>query len=160
MEEMAEIIDNAIMNGYTIAWGGDVSGDGFTRSGLAIWADLDTAPTAAGTDMDRWLGLSKTERQDKAKELGVNVVEKKPSQEQRQNEFDNWTLTDDHGMVIFGIAKDQTGRKYYMVKNSWGMTGNYKGIWYMSENFIVGKTMDFLVNKNAIPKNIRKKLAI
>ena len=63
-------------------------------------------------------------------------------------------------MVIFGIAKDQTGRKYYMVKNSWGMTGNYKGIWYMSENFIVGKTMDFLVNKNAIPKNIRKKLAI
>lgn len=160
IDEMAQIIDNAVMNGYTIAWGGDVSGDGFTRDGLAIWADLDATPTAAGTDMDRWLGLSKTERQDKVNKLGVNVVEKKPSQEQRQEEYDNWTLTDDHGMVIFGIAKDQTGRKYYMVKNSWGTAGQYKGIWYMSENFIVGKTMDFLVNKNAIPKNIRKKLGI
>ena len=160
IDEMAEIIDNAVMNGYTVAWGGDVSGDGFTRNGLAIWADLDKAPTAAGTDMDHWLGLSKSERMKKMDDLGVNVVEKTPSQEQRQEEYDNWTLTDDHGMLIYGIAKDQTGRKYYMVKNSWGPAGEYKGTWYMSENYIVAKTMDYMVNKNAIPKHIRKKLGI
>ncbi len=158
MDEMARIIENAVMNGYTVAWGGDVSGDGFTRNGLAILYDAEATQSAAGTDMDRWLGLSKSEKQKKAESMGVNAKEKTPTQEMRQEEYDNWTLTDDHGMLIYGIAKDQTGRKYYMVKNSWGTAGDYKGIWYMSENFIVAKTMDFLVNKNAIPKDILKKM--
>ncbi len=158
MEEMARIIDHAVMNGYTIAWGGDVSGDGFGRTGLAILYDADAQQTAAGTDMDRWLGLSKAERQRKTEALGVNAKEKTPTQEMRQEEYNNWTLTDDHGMHLYGIAKDQTGRKYYMVKNSWGPAGDYKGIWYMSENFIVAKTMNFMVNKNAIPKDILKKM--
>ena len=65
-----------------------------------------------------------------------------------------------NGMVIFGIAKDQNGREYYMVKNSWGEYGDYKGIWYMSKNYVAYKTMSFMVNKNAIPKDIRKKLNI
>lgn len=78
----------------------------------------------------------------------------------RQERFDNWELTDDHGMLIFGIAKDQNGREYYMVKNSWGETGEYKGIWYMTKTFIAANTMDYTVNKNAIPKDIRKKLGI
>ncbi len=158
LNEMAQVLEEAVMNGYTIAWGGDVSGDGFTRNGLAILYDIDATQSAAGTDMDRWLGLSKIEKQKKAEELGVNVTEKTPSQEQRQEEYDNWTLTDDHGMLIYGLATDQTGRKYYMVKNSWGSAGDYDGIWYMSENFILAKTMDFLVNKNALPKNILKNL--
>ena len=158
MDEMARIIENAVMNGYTVAWGGDVSGDGFTRNGLAILYDAEATQSAAGTDMDRWLGLSKSEKQKKTESMGVNAKEKTPTQEMRQEEYDNWTLTDDHGMLIYGIAKDQTGRKYYMVKNSWGTAGDYKGIWYMSENFIVAKTMDFLVNKNAIPKDILKKI--
>lgn len=158
IDELAAIIDNAVMNGYTVAWGGDVSGDGFTRNGLAILYDIEASKSAAGTDMDRWLGLSKTEKMKKTEELGVNAKEKTPTQEMRQKEYDNWTLTDDHGMLIYGIAKDQTGRKYYMVKNSWGNAGDYNGIWYMSENFIVAKTMDFMVNKNAVPKNIMKKM--
>ncbi len=158
IDDMARVLEYAVMNGYTIAWGGDVSGDGFTRNGLAILYDIDATQSAAGTDMDRWLGLSKTEKAKKAEELGVNVTEKEPTQEMRQKEYDNWTLTDDHGMLIYGIAQDQTGRKYYMVKNSWGDAGDYDGIWYMSENFIVAKTMDFLINKNALPKDILKKL--
>ncbi len=158
VDEMARVISEAVMNGYTIAWGGDVSGDGFTRDGLAILYDVDATQSAAGTDMDRWLGLSKSEKEKKAEELGVNVTEKIPTQEMRQKEYDNWTLTDDHGMLIYGIAEDQTGRKYYMVKNSWGDAGDYDGIWYMSENFIVAKTMDILVNKNALPKDILRKL--
>ncbi|MBQ1797687.1 MAG: aminopeptidase, partial [Prevotella sp.] len=104
------------------------------------------------------LKLEAKDRKSKVKDLGVNVPELTPSQEKRQEEFDNWELTDDHGMLIYGIAKDQNGREYYMVKNSWGETGDYKGIWYMSKNYIIAKTMDFMVNKNAVPKDILSKL--
>ncbi|MBO5427836.1 MAG: aminopeptidase, partial [Prevotella sp.] len=159
MDEMARIIDNAVMNGYTVAWGGDVSEDGFTRDGLALLVDTKNQ-ALDGSDMARWLKLTPAQKKDKIKEAGVTVKEMTPSQEQRQKEYDNWTLTDDHGMLIYGIAKDQTGREYYMVKNSWGETGDYKGTWYMSKNFIVAKTMDYMVNKNAIPKDIRKKMGI
>ncbi len=161
MDEMMRIIDNAIDNGYTVAWGGDVSDDGFTRQGLAILYDLKASgESLTGSDQAKWLGLKPGERKNFLEELGVNAPEAKPSQEQRQKDFDNWTLTDDHGMHIYGIAKDQNGREYYMVKNSWGETGDYKGSWYMTKNFIAARTMDFLVNKNAIPKDIRKKLGI
>lgn len=160
IDEMARVLDYAVMQGYTIAWGGDVSEEGFTRDGLALYVDVEKSRSAAGTDMDRWLQLSKTEQANKIKELGINVVEKTPTQEQRQKDFDEWQLTDDHGMLIYGIAKDQNGREYYMVKNSWGDYGDYKGIWYMSKNYIVAMTMDFLINKNALPKDIRKKLGI
>lgn len=160
MDEMAAVIDNAIMNGYTVAWGGDVSESGFTRNGLALLIDEKAPQGLEGSDMAKWLKLTAAEKKDKIKEAGVTVKELTPSQEQRQKEFDNWTLTDDHGMLIYGIAKDQTGREYYMVKNSWGTDNEYKGTWYMSKNFIIAKTMDYMVNKNAIPKDIRKKLGI
>ena len=160
IDEMAAIIDNAVMNGYTVAWGGDVSEEGFTREGLALLIDEAEPQGLEGSDMAKWLKLSAKEKKDKIKEAGVTVKEKTPSQEQRQEEYDNWTLTDDHGMLIYGIAKDQTGREYYMVKNSWGKTGEYKGIWYMSKNFIIAKTMEYMVNKNDIPKDIRKKMGI
>lgn len=160
IEEMAEIIDNAVMNGYTVAWGGDVSEAGFTRDGLALLYDTENPQGLEGSDMARWLKLTAAEKRNKVSELGIAAKEKTPTQEQRQKEFDNWELTDDHGMLIYGIAKDQNGRKYYMVKNSWGETGSYKGIWYMSENFIVAKTMDYMVNKKAIPAKILKKMGI
>lgn len=160
IDEMAEVIDNAIMNGYTVAWGGDVSEPGFTRQGLAILYDDEAQESLEGSDMAKWLNLTASEKKSKIRSMGFRAPEKKPSQEARQKEFDNWELTDDHGMLIYGIAKDQYGRKYYMVKNSWGTAGEYKGIWYMTENFIVQKTMDFMVNKNALPKKIAKKLGL
>ncbi len=160
MDEMMKIIDNAINGGYTIAWGGDVTEDGFTRKGLGIAYDVKKARSMAGTDADRWFKLSSTEKKSKLDSLGVDAPEIVPTQEMRQEAFDNWETTDDHGMVIFGIAKDQNGREYYMVKNSWGEYGDYKGIWYMSKNYVAYKTMSFMVNKNAIPKDIRKKLNI
>lgn len=159
IDEMARIIDNAIRNGYTVAWGGDVSEDGFTRNGLALLYDAK-GESLEGSDMAKWLKLSPYEKMNKLTELGINAPEMTPAQEKRQEEYDNWTLTDDHGMLIYGIAKDQNGKEYYMVKNSWGETGKYKGTWYMSKNYIVAKTMDYMVNKNAIPKDIRKKMGI
>lgn len=160
MDEMMQIIDNAVMNGYTVAWGGDVSEEGFTRDGLAIAYDTKKVQSLAGSDAARWLKLTTAEKKNMIDSLGVNAPEVVPTQKMRQDAYDNWETTDDHGMHIYGIAKDQNGREYYMVKNSWGEHGTYKGVWYMSKNFIAYKTMDFVVNKNAIPKDIRKKLGI
>ncbi len=158
MDEMMRIIDNAVMNGYTVAWGGDVSEDGFTRKGVAYSIDSKKAQSLAGSDMARWLKLTRTEKSNLLDSLGCNVPEIIPTQELRQQRYDNWELTDDHGMLIYGIAKDQNGKEYYMVKNSWGESGDYKGIWYMTKNFIAANTMDYTVNKNAIPKDILKKM--
>ena len=160
MDEMMRIIDNAVMSGYTVAWGRDVSEPGFTRKGLAYMVDGKKVESMKGSDMAHWLGLSAAKKKDIIDSLGVNVPEVVPTQQQRQDRFDNWELTDDHGMLIFGIAKDQNGKEYYMVKNSWGETGDYKGIWYMTKNFIAANTMDYMVNKNAIPKDIRKKMGL
>ena len=156
MEDMA--LENAVMNGYTVAWGGDVSEPGFTRKGLAYFVDTKKAEGLSGSDMARWLKLSPAKRTNLIDSLGCKVPELEPTAEQRQQRFDNWELTDAHGMLIFGIAKDQHGKEYYMVKNSWGETGDYKGIWYMTKNFIVANTMDFMVNKNAIPADILQKM--
>lgn len=160
MEDISRIIDYALENGYTVAWGGDVSEDGFTRDGLAILADIEKVQSNDGSDMAKWLKLTASEKKEKLQKLGINIPERTPSQEKRQEEYDNWELTDDHGMHIFGKATDQYGREYYKVKNSWGKHGDYDGIWYMSKNFIVAKLMDFMINKNALPKDIRKKLGI
>lgn len=160
MDEMMQIIDNAVMNGYTVAWGGDVSEPGFTRDGLAYMIDGKKMQSLQGSDMARWLGLSAAKRRNLIDSLGCNVPEVQATQEMRQERFDNWELTDDHGMLIYGIAKDQNGKEYYMVKNSWGETGKYKGTWYMTKTFIAANTMDYMVNKNAIPANIRKKMGI
>lgn len=160
MDEMMQIIDNAVMNGYTVAWGGDVSEPGFTRDGLAYMIDAKKMQSLQGSDMARWLGLSAAKRRNIIDSLGCNVPEVQATQEMRQERFDNWELTDDHGMLIYGIAKDQNGKEYYMVKNSWGEAGKYKGTWYMTKTFIAANTMDYMVNKNAIPANIRKKMGI
>ena len=161
MDEMMQIIDNAVEQGYTVAWGGDVSEDGFTRKGLAYAIDSKkTQQSLQGSDMARWLKMTTEKKRNISDSLGCTVPEIVPTQEMRQERFDNWELTDDHGMLIYGVAKDQNGKEYYMVKNSWGETGDYKGTWYMTKAFIAANTMDFLINKNAIPAEIRKKLGL
>ena len=160
IDEMMQIIDNAIENGYTVAWGGDVSEEGFTRNGLALAYDDNGVRDLAGSDQARWLKMTAAAKKNVIDSLGVAAPEIVPTQEMRQERFDNWQLTDDHGMHIYGVAKDQFGKEYYMVKNSWGETGKYNGIWYMSKTFIKLNTMDFMINKNAIPAEIRKKLGI
>ena len=108
--------------------------------------------------MARWLKLTRTEKTNLLDSLGCKVPEITTTQEMRQERYDNWELTDDHGMLIYGLAKDQNGKEYYMVKNSWGEAGDYKGIWYMTKAFIAANTMDYMVNVNAIPKDILKKM--
>ena len=156
IDELMEVFDNAIMEGYTIAWGSDVSEAGFTRNGVAVMPDAEKAQELSGSDMAHWLKLSPAEKKLNDKPQ----PQKWCTQEERQLGYDNWETTDDHGMLIYGIAKDQLGNEYYMVKNSWGESGTYKGIWYASKAFARYKTMNIVVHKDAVPKTIRKKLGI
>lgn len=161
LDEFMQVIDNAIDNGFTIAWGTDVSEVGFTRDGIGVLADVETIETK-GSDQDRWVGLSRAGKAAEIQKLirQADVPEITPTQEYRQKGYDNYELTDDHGMVIYGKAKNQLGREFFMVKNSWGPSGAYKGIWYVSRNFVAGKTMNYVVHKDALPKAIAKKLGI
>ena len=156
IDELMEVFDNAIMKGYTIAWGSDVSEDGFSRNGVAVLPDADKAQELSGSDMARWLKMKPEEKKLNTKPQ----PQKWATQEERQAAYDNFETTDDHGMQIYGIAKDQAGNEYYMVKNSWGEAGTYKGIWYASKEFARYKTMNIVVHKDALPKNIAKKLGI
>ncbi|WP_287677744.1 C1 family peptidase [Bacteroides sp.] len=158
IEELMEVMDNAVRKGYTFAWGSDVSEQGFTRDGIAVFPDASKGAELTGSDMAHWLGLSAA---DKRKELTSKPLpEVTVTQEMRQTAFDSWETTDDHGMLIYGLAKDQNGKEYFMVKNSWGEAGKYKGIWYASKAFVAYKTMNILVHKDAIPSKIAKKLGL
>lgn len=159
LEDMMRIIDNALANGYTLAWAADVSEVGFTRKGIGVVPDDDKGADITGSDMAKWVGMSADKKKEELTKKPL--PEKTITQQMRQDAFDNWETTDDHGMQIFGTAKDQNGKRYYMVKNSWGaIRSDYKGVWYVSEAFMQYKTNDILVHKNAIPKDIRKKLNI
>ena len=155
IDEFMTVIENAVNNGYTVAWGSDVSEDGFTRDGIAVVPQMNRTDLT-GSDMARWTGLTMA---DKRKELTSKPMpEMDITQEMRQKAFNNWETTDDHGMLIYGTAKDQNGKEYYMVKNSWGTNNKYKGTWYASKSFVKYKTMNILVHKDALPKEIAKKL--
>ena len=157
MDEMMEVMYNAIEKGYTVAWGSDVSEKGFTRDGLAVMP-VEETKAAAGSDQERWVGKAAEEAKAEVKaELPQEMV---ITQEMRQDGYDRKTTTDDHGMHIYGVAQDQNGTKYFMVKNSWGETGKYNGIWYASDAFVRYKTLNIVVHKDALPKHIAKKLGI
>ena len=158
MDEMMEVMYNAIENGYTIAWGSDVSEKGFTRDGLAVMP-VEEKKAAAGSDQERWVGKANEEAEAEPKKAEL-PKEMTITQEMRQEGYDRKTTTDDHGMHIYGLAKDQNGTNYFMVKNSWGEAGKYKGIWYASDPFVRYKTLNIVVHKDALPKHIAKKLGI
>lgn len=161
LNELMEVIDNAINSGYTLAWGTDVSEKGFTRNGLGIAADVKALETS-GSDQARWVGLSRSAKDEELRKMieQPGCKEIKVTQELRQQGFDNFQTTDDHGMLLYGIARDQTGRKYYMVKNSWGTDTKYKGVWYVTGAFVAYKTINVAVHKDALPKALRTKLGI
>ncbi|MCR5277489.1 MAG: C1 family peptidase [Bacteroidales bacterium] len=152
IDEFMKVLDDAIMAGYTAAWGADVSDTGFTRDGYAILVDVP-ATAAAGSDQEHWVG-----REEGRPAPQIEIIEKKVTQETRQTDFDNKTVTDDHGMQIFGIAHDQFGKKYYMVRNSWGVTGKFDGIWYATEAYVRQQSLDIILHKDALPKDLRKKI--
>lgn len=146
MNDMTDIIDNALENGYTVAWASDVSEKTFSwKNGVAY------VPQKPIEQMTK-------EEQESA--FNGPKPEAATTATQRQTAFDNYTTTDDHGMHIVGLAKDQNGKPYYIVKNSWGESNDYKGYIYVTKEFVRYKTISILVHKNSIQKNIRTKLGV
>jgi aminopeptidase C len=156
LNELMEIINNSLQSGYTVAWGADVSEGGFSR-------DVATVPDVkkveeTGSDQARW---TKSRGKEKRKEATVRLPDEKTvTQRMRQEAFDNYETTDDHGMLMIGTAKDQLGRPFYKIKNSWGVDGKYKGYLYVSDAFVQYKTVNIVVHRDAIPAHIREKLKI
>jgi bleomycin hydrolase len=146
MNDLTAIIDNALKNRYTVGWAGDVSEKGFSwKNGVAY------VPAKSFADMT----AEERENIFKGPQPEMEITE-----DMRQAAFDNYQTTDDHGMHIVGIGKDQNGKEYYIIKNSWGATNDYKGYMYMSKNFVKYKTTAILLNKGGLPKDIAKKLDI
>lgn len=161
IDELMEVMYNAIDKGYTFVWGADVSEKGFSwTNGVAIVPDVDLNDMS-GTEKEKWEKLTSKEKKAAMFSFDKPVPEMKITQAMRQEGFDNYTTTDDHGMHITGVAKDQNGNKYFYVKNSWGFKNHkYNGYFYASDAFVRYKTMDIMVHKDAIPKQLRKKLGI
>lgn len=146
LDDFMQIIDNSVMNGYTVGWASDMSDKGFSmKQGVAI------IPAKTWGEMTE---------EESSKAFNGQCAERTITQEMRQKEFDNYTTTDDHGMHIVGLATDQSGNTFYKVKNSWGVMGKYDGFIYVSKPFVALRTTNIMVNKNAIPAAIAKKMGL
>jgi bleomycin hydrolase len=146
MNDLTAIIDNALKSGYTVGWAGDVSDKGFSwKNGVAY------LPSKPFNDMT----AEEKEAIFKGPQAELDVTE-----QMRQSAFDNYDTTDDHGMHIVGLSKDQNGKEYYIIKNSWGATNDYQGYMYMTKNFVKLKTTAILLNKGGLPKELAKKINI
>jgi len=160
LDELMQTINNAIDNDYTVAWAADVSEKGFSwKNGVAIVPENEVK-SMNNLEQSKWENLTAAEKKKALYSFDGPRTEKKITQEVRQLAFDNYQTTDDHGMLLVGTAKDQAGNHYFKVKNSWGTDQKYKGYFYASDAFVAYKTMSIMINKNAIPKAIRKKLNI
>ena len=160
LDELMTSIDHALANGYTVAWGTDVSEKGFSRTkAIGIVPEADTE-SMSGTEAERWGKLTEREREAALYKFDKPGKERTITQQMRQEAFDNFETTDDHGMVIVGTAKDQAGNDYFKVLNSWNDLPPYGGHWYFSRPFVAYKTTSVMLNKHALPKEIAKKLGL
>ncbi|HSO87522.1 MAG TPA: C1 family peptidase [Draconibacterium sp.] len=161
VNELEEIIDYSLGNGFTIAWAADVSEKGFATSNKGV-AMLPAAPAAemSSTEIQKWEALPEKEKQKELYKLDKPVVEMEVTQEMRQLAFDNYETTDDHGMHIIGTAKSQDGKVFYKVKNSWGDYNEYNGYFYASKPYVNYKTMSIMVHKDGVPQHIKEKLKL
>ncbi len=160
LDELIQIMDNALNNGYTIDWDGDVSEKGFSHAnGVAVNPDMTKIDIPGSTDRARFENMGS--------DRGAGLTFDRPypeidvTQELRQKGYETFVTTDDHLMHVTGIAKDQNGTKYYITKNSWGTDRSpYGGYLNMSESFVRAKTIYIMVHKDAIPAAIKAKLGI
>lgn len=158
LADLQAITDNALDNGYTVFWGADVSEGGFKwTNGYAVNPEEKSEKDMSDAEVARWTKLSDKDRESERFKIKGPVKEKTVTQEMRQESFDNFETTDDHGMVIVGYATDQEGNKYYKVKNSWDTNQLYDGFFYVSVPYFLEKTLNIGVRKEAVPSAIATK---
>ena len=159
LDELMNTIDNALEKGYTVGWGADVSDKGFAwKKGVAIIPAAEKTDLS-GTEKEKWEALTKKEKKASMYAFEGPVPEKVITPELRQKHYDNYIVTDDHGMLIVGTAVDQEGNKFYKIKNSWGTDDHiYDGYFYASEAFVKLQTIGIAIHKDALPKKLYKKL--
>ena len=158
MEEMKQIVDEALSNGYTVAWAADVSEPGWQwRKGYAVLPAEKGPEDLSENEAAKWDQMSAKERKELTYDIKGPVKEREVTQESRQKHFENKETTDDHGLVIIGTATDQEGNRYYKVKNSWDTTQLYGGYIYVSEPYFLDKTLGVTLNKHASKKTVNIK---
>jgi bleomycin hydrolase len=158
LEDMVTVAETALKNGYTLAWGADVSEKGFSfRNGIAITPEDENTIQIKGRDNKNFNNAG-AERQSNA--FLEPVKELKVTQEMRQEGYDGKVTTDDHGMHIVGMYKDQNGTRYFLVKNSWGTDNLPEGYLYVSEHYFRLKTINVYLHKEGLSKEMRAKLKI
>lgn len=162
LDELMEVIDGAIKNGYSVCWDGDVSERGFQfRHGAAIIPDVKALSRYSAADSAAFAPLTEAQRLDSVFAFRRPYPEIVVTPEIRQEGFETFVTTDDHLMHITGLAKDQNGTKYYVTKNSWGTDRNdFGGYLNMSESFVRAKTIYVMMHKDALPSALRKRLGI
>lgn len=161
IDELMQVIDHALIKGYPVCWDGDVSDKGFSHNNALAIAPDATLNDLTGSEKEKWQKLTPKEKAQAMYQFNTPVKEKEVSQADRQKTFDNLTTTDDHLMLLTGLLKDQTGTHFYITKNSWAPTSNENGGFLnMSNAYLRLNTTAILVHKDALPKEIRKKLNI
>lgn len=160
LDEMMSVMDNALKNGYSVCWDGDVSEKGFSfKNGVAINPEVNNVDDYATTDRARFEKMDAGERLEEVYKFERPYPEVKVTPEVRQAGYEAFATTDDHLMHITGITKDQNGTKYYITKNSWGTERNaFGGYLNMSESFVRAKTICIMVHKDALTKEVRNKI--
>jgi bleomycin hydrolase len=135
LDVFMDIVNHAIENGYTICIGGDVSEPGFDRQTQCAIVPTFDIP---------------------AQYIDENA---------RQFRFSNHTTTDDHGMHLVGYT-DYKGQRWYLIKDSGSGSRNNGedspnfGYYFFRQDYMKLKIMDIMVHKDALPKDVRKKLGI
>lgn len=158
LDEMEQIVDNAISNGYSVAWSADMSEKSWQwDNGYAIMPKLKSEADMSKKELDRWKKLPNKDREKELYEFNGPQPEIEVTQEVRQQMFDSFETVDDHLMVIVGLAKDQKGNKFYKVKNSWDTNHIYDGYIYVSSAYFRAKTIDIMVHKDGVPTSIQEK---
>jgi len=161
LDDLLTIVDHALSSGYSVCWDGDVGDIGFSgNAGLALVPVYDAHELDSG-DRAQWDELSADEQSDRFYDYFRPGLEVNVTQELRQEWFDNRSTTDDHLMHITGLARDQDGKRYYRIKNSWGSEDQGNGGYvYASQNYLRGKTIFIMVHRDAIPEELAVRLGL
>lgn len=160
LDELMNELDNALNNGYTVGWAQDVSDRGFSRdAGVGVVLENDVEKIRQ-SDVKKYKKMSDDEILASLYKFETVMPEKEVTEEMHQEAYENGQTTDDHSMLIVGIAHDQNGNKYYKVKNSWTDKYGYDGYWYCSAPYVRLHTMFFTLNKEGMTADMKAKLGL